>query len=419
METGKKVRTVRIILSLLLLVVLVFNIVSCAVEVKAYDLMEGITPSGAEGREADDEFTDAMSDFAFKLFASSLTENENSLISPLSVMVALAMTANGAAGETLAEMEALLGGGMTIEKLNEYLKTYVEGLPSDSKYKLSLANSIWFRDDVFSVEKDFLQTNANYYKAAAYKAPFDDKLIADVNNWVKENTDGLIDKILESIDPNTVMYLINALVFDAEWENKYEKKDITDNYDFTNINGNVKKVSMMKSLEGRYLILDNATGFAKYYSGGKYSFVALLPDEGVKFYDFIKSLDGKKFAEALKNAEQTEVSAYLPAFEYKYNFMMNEALAALGMPTAFNQDKADFSKLGSGDLYIGSVIHKTYIQVDANGTKAAAVTKVGINLKSAPAEPEKKVILDRPFVYVIVDNTTNLPVFIGTVIDFK
>ena len=215
------------------------------------------------------------------------------------------------------------------------------------------------------------------------------------------------------------MYLINALVFDAEWAEKYPSSAILKDYDFANIDGIIKKVNMMVSEESRYIEFDNAAGFVKNYYGGKYSFAAILPDEDVNLNDFIKGLSGEKFIGAMKNAKNYGVNAYLPAFEYEYKTEMSKALSGLGMPTAFNSGKADLSRLGrstNGNLYVGNVIHKTYIKVDASGTKAGAVTRVDIKDESAPA---KSLILNRPFLYVILDNATNLPVFIGTVVDFK
>ena len=137
------------------------------------------------------------------------------------------MTANGAANETLSQMEEVLGKDIPLEELNEYLYYYVNNLPSEEKSKLNIANSIWFRDDEdrLTVEKDFLQKNADYYNAAIYKSPFDDQTLQDINYWVKTNTDGMIDKILEKIDDDSIMYLINAIVFDAEWK-IYNKSDI-------------------------------------------------------------------------------------------------------------------------------------------------------------------------------------------------
>ena len=179
------------IFSLIMTAVLLLNFSGCCTTVKAADLMEGIAANEVESKAVDDDFINNQFDLAVKLFKSSAlaTKDENTLVSPLSIQLALAMTANGANGETKAQMEKLLGGEIKLEQLNEYLHTYVNSLPSTEKSKFEVANSIWFRDDEdrLTVEKDFLQTNANYYGADAFKAPFDDTTLNDINNWVKES----------------------------------------------------------------------------------------------------------------------------------------------------------------------------------------------------------------------------------------
>ena len=417
-------KVVLTLLSILLVCSIVLNLTGCATKVQAADLMEGVKANTVPGKAADDAFAQSQMRLAVDLFQSSVLESkdENVLISPLSIQLALAMTANGADGNTKAEMEALLGGEISLEDLNEYLYSYVNNLPSAEKYKLQIANSIWFRDDEgrLQVEKDFLQKNADYYGAQAYKAAFDDQTLKDINNWVKDHTDGMIDSILDQIDEDAVMYLINALVFDAEWQHVYDKSDVYKGK-FTNIGGTEKQVDMMHSEETVYLQDENAIGFMKPYSGSKYNFAVLLPNEGVDIYEYIAGLTGESLMETLSTPQLGMVMATLPKFSYEYELTMNDVLKELGMPSAFSGDTADFSKMAHssrGNIYIGDVLHKTFISVDELGTKAGAVTKVQMNDESAPMS-EWVVTLNRPFVYMIIDNETNLPVFIGTVMDVQ
>lgn len=412
------------ILSLILICSMAVNLTGCATKVQAADLMEGVQANTVTGKAADDAFAQSQMRLAVELFQSSVLESkdENVLISPLSIQLALAMTANGADGNTKAEMEALLGGEISLEDLNEYLYSYVNNLPSAEKYKLQIANSIWLRDDEgrLQVEKDFLQKNADYYGAQAYKSAFDDQTLKDINNWVKDHTDGMIDSILDQIDEDAVMYLINALVFDAEWQHVYDKSDVYKGK-FTNIGGTEKHVDMMHSEETVYLQDENAIGFMKPYSGSKYNFAVLLPNEGVDIYEYIAGLTGEELMETLSTPQLGMVMATLPKFSYEYELTMNDVLKELGMPSAFIGDTADFSKMAHssrGNIYIGDVLHKTFISVDELGTKAGAVTKVQMNDESAPMS-EWVVTLNRPFVYMIIDNETNLPVFIGTVMDVQ
>lgn len=410
------------LICLLLALIMPLNLVGCA-KVQAADLMDGITPAKIAEKPVDSEFISQQSNLYLDLFKASAAESkangetDSLLVSPLSVILALAMTANGANGQTKEEMEAVLGGEKTIDELNEYLYTYVNSLPSDEKCKLDIANSIWFRDDEnrLTVEKDFLQKNANYYSADALKAPFDRQTLKDINNWVKQNTDGMIDKILDEISEDAVMYLINAITFDAEWEKTYLKNDIHTGT-FNSYNGKKQSVKMMASGESTFVHDDQTTGFIKNYKDSKYSFVALLPNEGIDIYDYIENLDGDKFVSLVQNAEHSYVMTTMPKFSYDYEISMNDILQDLGMPTAFNGDAADFSKLGRssrGNIFISNVLHKTFISVDELGTRAGAVTIV--EMSDGAAELTKTVILDRPFVYAIMDNATSLPIFIGAV----
>ncbi len=353
---------------------------------------------------------------------SKASENKNLLISPLSIQLALAMTANGAKGQTKAEMEKLLGGNMTIEELNLYLNNYVSLLPSDDKYKMHIANSIWFRDEEerLTVNESFLEKNKDFYGAQIFKKNFNDsQTVKDINDWVNNNTDGMIDKIVDSISGDTVMYLINALCFDAEWENQYLLSDIAKR-DFTNISSETKKVDMMHSEESNYIETADAKGFLKYYKDKKYAFVALLPNEN-DIYGYIDSLTPEYIESALNNVQNKGGYAVLPKFSYEYELSMNGVLKSLGMPTAFDAYKADFTDMATstrGNIYIGDVLHKTFIQVDELGTKAGAVTKVEMWDECAPMYAWE-LTLDRPFVYMIIDCESNLPIFIGTLTDIK
>ena len=406
--------------ALLLLCAMLFNIVSCT-KVKAADLMEGVTPREVEAREELGEDNAAVTDFALRLFKTTNTGGKNTLISPLSVLCALAMTTNGAKGETREQMEATLG--MSAEELNLYLYSYMNSLPTGEKYKLSLANSIWFRDDErFTVNEDFLQTNADYYGAGAYKAPFDKSTKKDINNWVKENTDGMIPEVLDEIPPEAVMYLVNALAFEAEWSDIYKKTQVRDGT-FTKEDGTKQSAEFMYSEEHRYLEDEKATGFMKYYRGSKYAFVALLPNEGVTVKEYLNSIDGEALSALLSAPKGNSVQAAIPKFETEYSTEMSEILKSMGMSLAFDEDNADLSGLGSssaGNIYINRVIHKTFISVAEKGTKAGAATVIEMPTKgdSAPDET-KRVYLDRPFVYMLVDCENNIPFFIGTMMDIE
>ena len=363
----------------------------------------------------------SLTDFALRLFKAGNEDGENTLISPLSVLAALSMTANGAKGVTLAEMEAVLG--MPVNRLNGYMHSYMNSLPSGEKYMLSLANSIWFTDDSrFTVNEDFLQTNADYFGADIYRSPFDNSTLKDINLWVDQKTDGMIPEILDEIPEAAVMYLINALAFEAEWMEIYTKDSVSTNT-FTTADGTSQQVEFMYSTESGYFEDENATGFIKYYKDRKYAFVALLPNEGTTVTEYVNSLDGESLASMLADPINSKVKVSIPKFETEYDTEMSEILFEMGMKKAFNGFEADFSALGTstaGNIFISRVLHKTFIAVGEKGTKAGAATAVEMQDECAPEfEETKKVYLDRPFVYMLIDCENSIPFFIGTLNEVK
>lgn len=400
---------------LLLTAAILLSVTSCALRTSAAELSEGYSRQATEQGAVDDAFITAISDFSLSLFRESVTkEADNDLISPLSAVLCLSMIANGAAGETKAQMENALG--MNTEKLNKCLYSYLSGLYTSDSCKVNLANSIWFRDTYQEqISKDFLQTNADWYNAQIYSAPFNSSTVKDVNNWVKHYSDGMIDSILNNISPLTVMYLINALTFDAKWETKYEKDQIRENL-FTNYDKSQTTTEMMYSEESIYLSGEGVQGFAKNYAGGQYSFVALLPEENKDIYDYAASLNGEAWRSLWKNKENTAVRVAIPEFRYDRQRSLIDVLQNLGMTDMFDETLADFSALAPKDfLYCSEINQKVFIEVDRNGTKAAAITWEVMNGKSAAIAEEKVVYLDRPFLYAIVDNNTGLPLFLGIV----
>ena len=378
------------------------------------DLMEGV-PAG-ESAVLDVSNDTAMADFAVNLFQKTAVDGENTLLSPLSVMSALAMTANGADGDTLAQMEAVMG--MDVSELTSALHNY----RNSQTDQLKLANSIWFNESsILTVKEEFLQTNANHFKADLFEAPMNDHTLKAINNWVDEKTDGMIPEILDEIPVDAMMYLVNALAFEAEWPEVYLETSVQE-ATFTREDGTEQAVELMHSSEYQYIEDELATGFIKPYKGGDYAFVALLPREGVTVREYVDSLSGEHLLEMLRNPADTKVFAAIPKFESEYSTDMAQVLKEMGMPDAFDVNKADFSRMGSceaGNLYIGRVLHKTVITVAEQGTKAGAATVVEMMCGSALIPDPKEVTLDRPFVYMLIDCRQNIPFFIGTMMDME
>lgn len=358
----------------------------------------------------------ALTDLGVRLLQNaSGEENENTLFSPLSIVCALGMVENGAKGETLAQMEETLG--MPREEMAAYLYHFVHALPESDRYRLRAADSVWLRDDGgLTVERDFLQANADYYGADVYKEPFDSLSVERINGWVNENTDGMIQEILTEIPADAVMYLANALAFEAEWEMIYTEDQVRAGT-FTGADGTEQPADLMYSEEYGYLRDEHASGFVKYYADERYAFAALLPEEGVSVRDYVASLTGERLRDLLQNVEDTVVYAAIPRYTCAYDVQMKEVLQTMGMRDVFDPDRADLSGIGSypaEPLYMSEVAHKAFIAVDERGTRAGAVTVAEIAAKGAAPEGET-VYLDRPFVYMLIECGTDVPVFIGTV----
>ena len=404
-------KTLSLLLALLLLVAFALSLAGCG-SARGEDPTQTVDVTPEAG------VSSGTLDFAIRLYRAAYNGN-NTLLSPLSVLAALAMTANGAAGETRAQMESVLG--TTVEELNAFFDAYLANLPNDETCKLALADALWIRnDDRLTVKDAFLGTCADVYRAAAYRTPFDRKAVDEINGWVREKTDGMIEKLVDEIPPETMMLILNALAFDAKWAEPYRQESEVRSGDFTKENGNKVEVEFLCGTERLFLEDgDRALGFVKPYAGGRYAFAALLPSEGTAVADYIATLDGERIAAILNDRQSAYVETKLPKFEVRSELKLNESLKGLGMTAAFDDSTADFSGItDSSPLFISSVLHKTYIEVGERGTRAAAVT--GVLLDSGGVmylEPPKEISLDRPFVYLIYDFASNIPLFIGTLND--
>lgn len=382
------------------------------------DLMQGIR-ANAVSVQTSPEGTVAIADFGLALLRQASLDQQNILVSPLSIVSALAMTANGADGETLSQMQQVLG--LDVEELNRYLSAYLASLPSDADYKLSMANAIWFEDDPkFQVYPEFLQTNADYYQAGIYKTPFDEGTKNEINAYVKENTDGMIQEILDRIPEEAVMYLVNALAFDAKWQSVYDEFQVREGI-FTNALGQEQQVEMMRSEESEYLEDESAVGVIKNFADGKYAFAALVPKEGIDLDTYLQTLNGEKLIQILTNPQNITTYTSIPRFEADYSAELSQVLSELGMPDAFDE-RANFTKMGEYDgkyLCIGRVLHKTAIRIDAQGARAGAATVVEMVAEGCVEAPEdtRTVELNKPFVYMLIDRENHLPFFIGTMTD--
>lgn len=385
-----------------------------------FDLMANIHAMEVGAREPDNAFVHAHMQFAVNLLQQTLKEEgeKGALVSPLSAQLALAMIANGANGETLEQMEAVLGGGMSLSRLNEYLHSYTASLPTSKGVKLQLANSIWFPENGDHPREDFLQTNANYYGAGAYQAP-SDQLCDLINDWVKTHTDGKIEKLFDEPSDDISAALVNTILFNGAWKEKYTEQSLIER-SFTAYTGKNRRVTMLHSTE--YVFLqdsDGTVGFLKPYEDARYAFVALLPEEGADILDYVASLTADRLNRILQSRQTEKVDVCLPKFTFSGDYRLNETLKAMGMPLAFDPKKADFARVfNDGGVYLDVFKQKTMIEVSEAGTVAAGASG-GIMAPGTSDFDPKTVYLDRPFVYMILDTETNLPLFLGVLTDIQ
>jgi len=355
--------------------------------------------------------------FGFKLFSAiPETHDQNIMMSPLSISMALSMVLNGANGETQTALLNTLGfEQLTPAEINSiYLDLITALKKADDKVVMKIANSIWIRNG-FPVQESFTKINHDFYDASITNLDFNQAAVNTINGWVNSKTNGKIPTILESISPEEIMFLINAIYFNGKWQIQFDPSKTT-NSSFKLSGGEEIIVPMMKLKEKFAWSQQNGYKALKMpYGRGKFGMVILLPDEGTSPESIITQLDQAKWESLLTSlSSPSEIDVWLPKFEYSWEMQLNQALTSLGMGIAFT-DKADFSKINPDhQLLITKVKHKSYIKVNEEGTEAAAVTSIGVGVTSIPVnQPEFHVT--RPFFYAITEEDTGAILFLGKV----
>jgi len=355
--------------------------------------------------------------FSFNLLSSIPVDyTRNMMVSPLSVSLALSMTLNGANGDTKTAMLKTLGlESLTTDETNQiYLDLITALKKADPKVVLNIANSIWIRKD-FPVLESFTQVNQKYFDASITSLNFDQTALNTINSWVNTKTNGKIPTILDTITPDEVMFLINAIYFNGQWQYQFDPSK-TVNSDFTLSSGQTVSVPMM-NLKQQFGYSEQ-TGYKALkmpYGRGKFQMVVLLPDEGNTPESIGGQLDPTKW-DALNASlnNPVEIGVWFPKFQYSWDIDLNQLLSSLGMAVAFSKDDADFSKISTEyQLFITDVKHKTFIKVDEEGTEAAAATSVGISTTVVLNPLEFHA--NRPFLYLITEEDTGAILFIGKV----
>lgn len=369
--------------------------------------------------EAEKQVVDSDNRFGLKLFRtlSDDAAGENVFISPLSVSMALGMTLNGAEGETRAAMEeALEHAGLSEAEINKSYRGLIDLLTTlDPEVTLSIANSIW-HDQRFAVEPAFIDTNETYFDAQVEALDFTDPGAVDtINSWVSDKTRGKIDKILQSISPDEVMFLINALYFKGTWTNEFDEAD-TKEEAFTQHDGSTTQVPMMhQEVSLPYFDTEQFRAVDIPYGDSLYSMTVLLPREGHDVDALAANLDQQTWNDWTNRFETRGIDLKLPRFKLEYKEKLNDALKALGMGVAFSCRQANFSGINPDqDLCISKVKHKTFLEVNEEGTEAAAVTSVGVEATSVGGGL-MEMHVNRPFVLAIRERHSGTILFIGKV----
>jgi serine protease inhibitor len=364
--------------------------------------------------ELDDRFVHGYTEFGFDLLRglTAAAPDRNVFISPTSAAFALAMTYNGANGETQDAMARVLGvDGMTREQVNGNNQRWMESLVNPGGgVELSLANSLWIRQG-FPVRDDFLDRNRTFYKAEVSHLDFGSPAAPQtINDWVRQNTRGKIDKIVDGIPGNAVMYLINALYFKCDWTHRFDRQ-MTRNEPFRLADGGRITVPMMS--QDRAFPVHRGPGFGMLslpYGNGRFSMVLVLPDEGTTLQQFYQRLDAASWQSWMGRLQETRVMVSLPRFKLEWESSLNGVLRDLGMGLAFGDGPHDFTAMSPANPWIDEVKQKTYLEVNEEGTVAAAVNGVAM-VTSMP--PEMR--FDRPFFAAIYDHATRTVLFAGQV----
>ncbi len=360
-------------------------------------------------------------DFAFNIFSRLIIEDsgQNVFISPLSILLAIAMTYNGAIGDTnLAIAEAMEFSGMDMEELNQgFSDLMVSILNGDPDVEINIANSIWPKSGS-DPQEDFIDINKKYYISEVKELDFSDPGAVDtINGWIEDATEEKIKKMLKEIPPDAVMYLINAIYFKGDWTYPFEEGSTFDE-DFNLEDGSTKSVPMMHITEHFDYMAGDGFGAVRlpYGEEEKFSMYIVLPDEGVKIDGMLEGFDGDNWSDLGSGMSDMEVRLAMPKYKMEYGVkLLNDVLTDLGMGIAFSPE-ADFSGINP-DIFISRVMHKAVIEVNEKGSEAAAATVVEMVESAMPAGEIIEFIVDRPFFFVIADDRSGAILFMGKVVE--
>ncbi|MCK5811665.1 MAG: serpin family protein [Clostridiales bacterium] len=403
------------LLLILITISLLFSMVACATSSEF---------NGVYAADKSDNVITANSKFSFEFFKeiNKSDQNKNVFISPYSISSALSMLYNGANGQTESEMASMLHyDKITDEDLNNGMMYLRKRLESIKNVELSIDNSIWIREN-FPIKESFIDISKFVFDAYVTEIDMDNPKAADtINDYIKKKTNGMIDKMLDPpINSDVIMYLINTIYFDGKWTNPFNEENSTNDL-FTNYDGSNVEVNMMY-LQTDYFYgeKNNEKIIEVPYGDGEVSMYLILPDVGQDINEFIDELSHEKWLDLrydVLEENKQEVTLSMPSFKIEYGIKeISGELQTLGMKEAF-KDYADFTGIAN-NIYVSRVLHKAVIEVDEVGTKAAAATVVEMKLTSMPMDP-LTFTANRPFIYIIADNTDDTILFMGKMVDMN
>ena len=369
------------------------------------------------------ELLAANTRFGFKLFQQVLQAQpgKNVAISPSSVAIALTMTYNGAAGKTQQAMAKTLElQGLNLATINQSNAALTAALTNaDPDVQLAIANSLWARNGV-KFNPGFIQRNQSFYDAKLTTLDFaNPNAVATINQWVSQNTRGKIPKMVDRLSPDQVLLLLNAIYFKGKWTEAFEKQDTTER-PFTLANGTRKQHPLMSQTgEYDYLETKQFQAVSLPYGSGRWSLYVFLPHSNSSLQAFTKTLTPKTWQQWMSQFRDRSGTVKIPRFKLEADLNLNNTLKASGMGTAFDRSQADFSAMSTERLAIDQVKHKTLVEVNEEGTEAAASTSVEMIVTSAGPSPTPpfNLVADRPFFWAIRDNQTGTLLFMGTVVN--
>lgn len=365
---------------------------------------------------------DQIGQVSYRMFQQAMSqpaeEGTSAMVSPLSLLTCLSMAQAGAEGNTKTEMEQTFG--FTSESFASWLESWYDSLTEEDETRMNVANSFWYRQG-FQAEEDYLLLLENRFHGTAREAAFDDRTVSEINRWCDENTYGMIPRLINQLEPDEQAMLLNAVAFEGKWQKAYEEDLVSEGETFVTEDGTEQDAVMLYSREEVYLSGEHTTGFLKPYQDG-YSFAAFLPEEGMSVEDWLKETSEEEFTRMLQESEYAPVSTVIPEFKSEYTAQnMKSVLQDMGIQSLFSAGDCDLSAMGKSEggdgLYVSDVLHKTFIELNREGTRAAAVTGLVMKVTSLAPEQIYEVRLDRPFVYAILDQGSMTPIFMGIVMN--